>query len=178
MGTEIDQEEFDERDYLRFAGRLNECLSALGQLLDRPGFGAGPVTIGAELELFLVDGAGRPLPHNRAILAAAADPRVTMELNRFNLELNSTPAPLAGQPFAALGGELNLLLDHVTGAAKVHAGRPALIGILPTLERAHLGPGMMTDVPRYRALNNSLRRLRPDPFRIRIAGAVASWTAL
>jgi hypothetical protein len=171
MGTEIDQEEFDERDYLRFAGRLNECLSALGQLLDRPGFGAGPVTIGAELELFLVDGAGRPLPHNRAILAAAADPRVTMELNRFNLELNSTPAPLAGQPFAALGGELNLLLDHVTGAAKVHAGRPALIGILPTLERAHLGPGMMTDVPRYRALNNSLRRLRPDPFRIRIAGA-------
>ena len=80
MGTEIDQEEFDERDYLRFAERLEECLSALGQLLERPGFGAGPATIGAELELFLVDGAARPLPHNRAIRAAAADLRVTLDL--------------------------------------------------------------------------------------------------
>ena len=29
----------------------------------------------------------------------------------------------------------------------------------------------MTDVPRYRALNSGLRRLRQDPFHIRIAGA-------
>lgn len=56
MGTGIDQEEFDERDYPRFRERLEECLSALAQLLERPGFGAGPATIGAELELFLVDG--------------------------------------------------------------------------------------------------------------------------
>ncbi len=27
MGTDIDQEEFDERDYLRFRERLEECLS-------------------------------------------------------------------------------------------------------------------------------------------------------
>jgi hypothetical protein len=171
MGTEIDQEDFDEGDYQRFAERLDECLSALGQLLERPGFGAGPATIGAELELFLVDAAARPLPHNQAIRAAAADPRVSLELNRFNLELNASPALLAGQPFTALGGELDQLLDHVTGAAKQRAGRTALIGILPTLERADLGPGMMTDAPRYRALGNSLQRLRPDPFRIQITGA-------
>ena len=36
---------------------------------------------------------------------------------------------------------------------------------------ADLGPGMITDTPRYRALNSGLRRLRRDPFRIRIAGA-------
>jgi gamma-glutamyl:cysteine ligase YbdK (ATP-grasp superfamily) len=170
MGTEIAQEEFDERDYLRFAKRLGECLCALGQLLERPGFGAGPATVGAELELFLVDGAGRPLLRNQAVRAAAADPRVTVELNQFNLELNASPAPVAGRPFAALGGELNVLLDHVAAAARQHAGWPALIGILPTLTRADLGPGMMTDVPRYRALNAALRRLRSDPFRIRIAG--------
>ena len=64
MGTDIDQEEFGERDYPRFAERLEECLSALGQLLERPGFGVGPATIGAELELFLINGASRPLPHN------------------------------------------------------------------------------------------------------------------
>ena len=99
-----------------------------------------------------------------------ADPRVTVELDRFNLELNASPALLAGRPFAALGGELNVLLDHVADAARDHAGRLALIGILPTLSRADLGPGVMTDVPRYRALNSGLRRLRQDPFHIRIAG--------
>jgi len=170
MGTEIARERFDERDYLRFAERLGECVCALGQLLERPGFGVGQATIGAELELFLIDGAGRPLPRNEAVRAAAADPRITVELNKFNLELNASPAPLAGRPFSALRGELNLLLNHVATAARQHEGWPALIGILPTLTRADLGPGMMTDVPRYRALNAALRRLRPDPFCIRIAG--------
>jgi gamma-glutamyl:cysteine ligase YbdK (ATP-grasp superfamily) len=170
MGTEVAQEEFGEQDYLRFAERLEDCLCALGQLLERPGFGVGPVTVGAELELFLVDAAGRTLPRNQAVRAVAADPRVTVELNQFNLELNASPAPLAGRPFSALGGELNLLLDHVTAAARQHGGWPALIGILPTLTRADLGAGMMTDAPRYRALNAALRRVRPDPFRIRIAG--------
>src|SRR6266487_4047262 len=170
MGTDIDQEEFGESDYSRFAERLGQCLSALGQLLERPGFGVGPTTVGAELELFLVDDAARPLPRNQAIRAAAADPRVTLELNRFNLELNASPVLLAGRPFAALGGELNMLLNRVADAAKDHAGRLALIGILPTLSQADLSPGLMTDVPRYRALSSGLRRLRQDPFRIRIAG--------
>jgi gamma-glutamyl:cysteine ligase YbdK (ATP-grasp superfamily) len=170
MGTEIDRELFDERDYLRFAERLGECLCALAQLLERPGFGVGPATIGAELELFLIDGAGRSLPRNEAVRSAAADPRVTVELNQFNLELNASPTALAGRPFSALGGELNLLLDHVATVARHHGGRPALIGILPTLTRADLGPGAMSDAPRYRALNAALRHLRPDPFQIRIAG--------
>ena len=170
MGTGIDQEQFDERDYPRFAQRLEECLSALGQLLERPGFGAGPATVGAELEAFLVNRASWPLQRNQAIRAAVADPRVALELNRFNLELNASPVLLAGRPFAALGGELNVLLDRVADATKDHAGRLALIGILPTLSQADLGPGVITDVPRYQALNSGLRRLRQDPFRIRIAG--------
>src|SRR5215471_12971355 len=171
MGTDIDHEEFDERDYAQFAGRLEECLTMLGQLLDQPGFGVGPTTIGAELELFLIDSVGRPLPHNQAIRTAAADPRVTLELNRCNLELNASPALLAGRPFTALGGELNLLADRVAHAARNHGGRVAVIGILPTLTPADLDPGAMTDLSRYRALDGGLQRLRQDPFRIQIAGA-------
>jgi hypothetical protein len=170
MGKEVGQEEFGKRDYQRFAERLEENLATLGQLLERPGFGTGPATVGAELELFLIDGAARPLPHNQAIRAAVADPRVTLELSSFNLELNATPVPLAGHPFTGLGGELNVLLDRVADAATGHAGRLAVIGILPTLRRADLGPGMITDAPRYRALNSGLRRLRQDPFHIQIAG--------
>ena len=170
MGTDITTDEFCERDYSRFRERLEDCLSALGQLLERPGFGAGPATIGAELELFLVDGAGRPLPHNQAIRATAADSRVTIELNRFNLELNTSAVLLAGRPFAALEDELRLLLDRVGRAAGGCGGRLAVIGILPTLGLADLRPEMMTDAPRYRALSSGLRRLRQSPFSIRIAG--------
>ncbi len=171
MGTRIDRETFDEHDHARFRERLEQCLSTLDRLLRRPGFGVGPATIGAELELFLVDRAARPLPLNQAVRAALADPRVNVELDRFNLELNATPAALAGRPFAALAAELGRLCDHVGAAAGAHGGRPALIGILPTLRRDDLHPGAMSDEPRYRALDRALRQSRHDPFQIRIAGA-------
>jgi len=174
MGTEIPRETFDEQDYARFAGRLEQCLAELGWLLARPGFGAGPVTIGAELELCLVDGAARPLPLNQAVRAQAADPRIAVELSRCNLELNSSPVPLAGpdsRPFTALAGELGALLDRVGAAARAHHGRVALIGVLPTLGRAQLDASAVTDSVRYRALDRELRRLRGGPARICISGA-------
>ena len=39
MGIEIDRERFDDADYARFTERLEHCLEALAQLLDRPVFG-------------------------------------------------------------------------------------------------------------------------------------------
>jgi hypothetical protein len=170
MGSDIDQEAFEDVDYARFQQRLTQCLATLGQLLERPGFGVGPASLGAELELFLVDEVARPLPRNQAVRAATADPRVSLELDRFNLELNATPTPLAGHPFTVLGEELRLLLGRVGDAARGHAGRVALVSVLPTLRPADLHPGAISDLPRYRALDRGLRRLRHDPLRIRIAG--------
>jgi Glutamate-cysteine ligase family 2(GCS2) len=170
MGIAIDPDAFDQPGYARFEQRLQQCLSALSQLLERPGFGTGPATVGAELELFLVDRAARPVPLNSAVSAAAADPRVNVELDRFNLELNASPTPLAGHPFAALGGELSLLLQRVGEVASRYGAQLVLIGILPTLRRADLHPGVMTDMARYRALSSGLRQLRHGCFQIRIAG--------
>jgi gamma-glutamyl:cysteine ligase YbdK (ATP-grasp superfamily) len=174
VGAEITREEFSERDYARFRERLEQCLTDLGRLLGRPGFGAGPATIGAELELCLVDDAARPLPRNADVRALAADPRIALELTRFNLELNASPALLTGpgsRPFTALAGELGELLALVGEAARAHRGRIALIGILPTLSPAHLDMGMVTDAPRYRALDRGLQRLRRGPVLVRIGGA-------
>jgi gamma-glutamyl:cysteine ligase YbdK (ATP-grasp superfamily) len=170
MGKEVERDAFEEQDYVRFRERLEECLAELGQLLARPGFGVGPASVGAELELFLIDSAGKPLPRNQAVLAAAADQRLTVELDRFNVEINSSPAPLAGRPFSGLGAELTQLLDRISTAAGTLGGRAALIGILPTLSLADLGPGAITDVPRYRALDRGLLRLRQHPFVIQISG--------
>src|SRR5882724_8832837 len=123
MGLLIEREEFDEADRARFAARLHEGLTALAALLERPGFGAGPPTLGAELELFLIGAAGRGLPLNRAVLAVTLDPRVTVEVDRFNLEINTRPAPLRGRPFSTLAAELASALAEVGRAVGTHGGR-------------------------------------------------------
>jgi gamma-glutamyl:cysteine ligase YbdK (ATP-grasp superfamily) len=170
MGIEIDRERFDDADYARFTGRLEHCLEALDQLLRRPGFGVGPVTIGAELELFLIDEQGRPLLKNQAVLEDAGDPRLTLELDRFNLEVNPSPLPLAGQPLTGLERELEAALRSVRATARSHGGRVTMIGILPTLRDEDLQREAITDAPRYRALDWSLRRVRAEPFEIEIHG--------
>src|SRR4029453_11936066 len=71
MSSEIPRESFSDADHARFAKRLQEPLDALDLVLARPDFGTGPTTLGAELEMSLVDAEGRPLPVNRAVLASA-----------------------------------------------------------------------------------------------------------
>ncbi|MFD2350764.1 hypothetical protein ACFSTC_17725 [Nonomuraea ferruginea] len=106
MGQDLDKARFTEDEFLRFGERLHEQLTVLRELLDRPGFGEGPVTIGAELELFLVDEQGRPLPRNSEVRDRLGDPRVVLELGRYNIEVNLTPHP-AGRAAvrAARGGD-------------------------------------------------------------------------
>ena len=170
MGLDIDRECFDERDRARFAARLQDNLRALGALLERPGFGVGPITVGAEIELCIVDGRGSPLPLNRTLLAETSDPRLQLELNRFNLEYNLSPVPLAGAPFGALEREAEQATARLGDAAAAHGGRVVQIGILPTLRPDDLESHAMTDLPRYRALSSEIRRLRPGGFQVSIDG--------
>jgi gamma-glutamyl:cysteine ligase YbdK (ATP-grasp superfamily) len=170
MSLEITREDFTEADHALFGERLQQSLDVLARLLNQEDFGTGPATLGAELELALVDPAGRPLPVNRSVLAAAVDPRVSLEIDRFNLEVNARPVPLGGRAFTALAGQLADSLGAIDRAAAAYGGRSIIIGILPTLTRDDLKPGMLTDSGRYRALSAGIRRLRHQPFRIRIAG--------
>ena len=170
LGLLIDREHFEDAEYPRFATRLEECLRALQQLLGDPSFGTGASTLGAELELSLIDGSGRPLPQNRAVLRETVDPRFTVELDRFNLECNLRHAPLGGRPFTALGHEMRDALIEVRRAARVRDAEVALIGILPTLRASDLQSEAMTDSPRYRALSAALHRQRREPFQVNIDG--------
>ncbi|MET7329047.1 glutamate--cysteine ligase [Nonomuraea sp. NPDC005650] len=157
-------------EYAAFGERTREQLGVLRELLATPGFGQGPATIGAELELFLIDGCGRPLPRNSEVLEALADPRVVLELGRYNLEVNLTPTPLAGEPFARLSGEVQETIAKVDRAVDgVAEGGGALpIGILPTLDAADFTVGAMSDQNRYRAMSRGFRRLRLEPFLVKI----------
>lgn len=172
MGQEIDREDFSAEDYARYAQRLDEGLVALERVLARPTFGLGEPSIGAELEFNLVDERGDPLGRNEAVLAAADDDRLTVELNRFNLECNASPRALAGTPFRALREELEHLIGRLDAGARSEGGRIVMVGILPTLRESDFqaGADTMTDVARFRALSAGVRRLRQEKFDIRIDG--------
>ena len=101
MGLEIDRDRFEAVDYKKFSERLSDCLLTLETLLGRSGFGEGPPTIGAELEVALIDDAAQPIPLAVEVLRETVDPRMTLEIDRFNLECNLRYGPLAGAPFAA-----------------------------------------------------------------------------
>ncbi len=170
MGLSIDRECFEESDYQRFADRLRVGLRALEQLLERPGFGEGRQTLGAELEVSVVDAAGHALHLDRGDLPEQLDPCITLEIDRFNLEYNLPPVEAQGRPFTALERDLaaaqGVLAESVAGAG----GRVVAVGILPTLEASDLEAEAMADVPRFRALSDGLKRQREGPFRIRIDG--------
>ncbi|MGD9694251.1 MAG: glutamate--cysteine ligase [Thermoleophilia bacterium] len=177
MGREIADERFSDEDHRIFGDRCREGLAVLEALLDRPGFGAGAPSLGAELEVGLVDERAQPAPVNHRVCEVADDERLELELDRFNLELNSRPCPLAGRPFAAIRDDLAAGLRSLDAAAERAGARAVAVGILPTLRAEHLGPPAMSDSPRFRALNAGLRRLRGGPFRIRIDGPEALDTA-
>jgi len=171
MGLEIDRDRFAAADYVRFTDRLGDCLRALEILLDRSDFGQGSPTIGAELEVALIDEATRPIPLNVEVLQETLDPRMTVEIDRFNLECNLRYGALSGAPFAALRRELEEAHAELSRAAALHGGRIVMIGILPTVRTDDLDSKAMTDTPRYRALDYALREARQAPFRLDIDGA-------
>jgi gamma-glutamyl:cysteine ligase YbdK (ATP-grasp superfamily) len=170
VGFDLDRYEFTDAEFARFGERLAENLEALDRLLARPAFGIGPGSIGAELELNLIDANARPLPVNAAVLASALSPGLQLECDRFNLEIATTPQPLAGQPFTALGREIHTVLPSLRAAAARHGARLAAIGILPTLRQDDLTAEALTGSNRYRALSAGLRRLRQAPFEVAISG--------
>lgn len=171
MGAPIDRTRFSDADRGRFQHRLLQDLEALRQVLATPGFGVGETTIGAEVELYVIDARGRVCPRNLEVLAAAHDPQFTQELCRFNLEYNLTPVPAAGRPFTQLERQLCSALEHVNRAAAGIGARVIPIGILPTLRRTDFGPAAMTPNARYQAISRELLRVRGERFSIHINGA-------
>ncbi|MEM9258721.1 MAG: hypothetical protein AAGA62_03680 [Bacteroidota bacterium] len=127
-------------------------------------FAEGPIHIGAEQELCLVD--QNYLPSNNALkfLEDIGDPRYTNELGLYNLEINLDPEELTGSCFSTM--EAKLL--HLIKRGEEHAARlqDSLImtGILPTLAPKHLDFAYMTPIERYKTLSRTLCEIRSANF--------------
>ncbi len=170
MGLEVDKSSFTPQEFSGFHQRLESNLQALKALLQRPGFGEGPGSLGAELELCIVDRNGLPLMVNSEIQHAQADPQLALELNRYNLEYNLTPVPISGTPFSRVETEIQSATAALEQSALTLGGHILAIGILPTLRRRDFGPHAMTEQRRYQALTDGLSRIRGERIQVRING--------
>lgn len=170
MGIDIEKVSFTAAEYAGFSERLADNLAGLQSLLRRPGFGESGGSLGAELEIYIVDDAGRPLHRNEEMLAIAQDPQLTLELNRYNLEYNLSPYAFSQQPFERTEQEI---ISKLAGASELAAsfdGRIVATGILPTLTREDFGSHSMTARKRYQALVKQLVERRGTDFTIDING--------
>lgn len=161
---------FDGRDRERFRARLTQCQDALEQMLGQDLFEKGRKLCGIELELHLIDAEGRPAMVNRQVLERIASPDFQTELGLFNLEVNIAPHKLVGTVFSELREELDTALHYANRVAGACGAGVAMIGVLPTLDEAHLVRENFTDEDRYVMLNDQIAVLRGEDFRLRIEG--------
>ena len=170
MGKEIDRVYFSSDDFVQFQNRLEEQLSSLKQCLDKHSLACLPKSIGAEMEVYLINPEGRPWLGNDQLLDQAQDPQLAPELNRYNLEYNLTPYTVHQQPFFSLEEEIQKKLFDINQLAVPLGGRVVPIGILPTLKQTDFGTQFLTDRKRFHALVNQLIKQRGSQFKINIDG--------
>lgn len=171
MGQSIHSSTFSKQQYRDFSRRLQENLQAFEQLLKIPGFGQGHSSLGAELEVYLVDQDNLPAFHNIELWKKLDDPLLTLELNRYNLEYNFEPIDIDSAPFSVLEQQINAAMKKLKAAASEDDLKVLAIGILPSLRGADIGDHAMTDLPRYHALTEGLKSQRKNgQFDIHING--------
>lgn len=163
-------EQFDDQKAQVFMKALLEDLRALAFMLENRGVEDGITRIGAEQEMFLIDRYLRPAPVSVEVLKHAADPRLTTEIARFNLEANLTPRELNNDCFSRMEHELSEVIQLARDAAATQNADVLLSGILPTLQKSDLTLDNLTPVARYHELDRAVIRLRGGPLSIHIKG--------
>ena len=107
MGDEISRRYFDAEDFSAFRQKLDEETNLLRGLFERQEFSERGNVTGFELEAWLVDRDGNPLPQNKNFLDRLDNPLVVPELAEFSVELNGSPSALTGRVFSRLHDELD-----------------------------------------------------------------------
>ncbi len=171
VGDEIERRYFDAEDFSEFRQRLDAETALLTQQFNAGEFSDRGDVAGFELEGWLVDEKGDPVPENEAFLAALDNPLVVPELAAFNVELNGSPSALTGRVFSRLHDELSATWQACREAAADTGCHLVAIGILPTVSEKMLTSEYMSSMVRYQSLNDRIMALRDGkPLELRIDG--------
>ena len=170
MGRDVPAIVVSQQDRHAYHKKVRCCLDVFARMLRESRFDTEPRQVGLEIELHMVDEAGRPSMKNGEVLGEIADPIWASELGQFNLEINVPPQPLAGGALARLERQVRVSLDHAGDRAGRAGSRLMLVGILPTLRESDVGEHAMSPNPRYRLLNEEIFAARGEEMRISIEG--------
>lgn len=170
MGQEIHGSAYQAADFQRFQQGLRKETELLGELIKNRACSEADPIAGFEIEAWLLDEQMRPAPMNHAYLQSFEHPLAGPELAKFNIELNTPPLPLSGDAFSRMHSDL----QNTWQQAEQHARQMGLnllaIGTLPTLQQSDLHLGNMSDMNRYRALNEQILKNRGKPIVLDICG--------
>jgi hypothetical protein len=177
VGKELATIAFAPEDRVTYRRKVRRCLDVLARLLDDDAFATTDGMTGLEIELNLVDDAGRPAMRNAEVLSYLADPTFQTELGQFNLELNAPPRLIGGDGFGAYEREIIESLRRAADRAGKADSGVVLIGMLPTLSPDDLVLANLSANHRYRLLNDEMVGARGEQFHLDIRGVERLQTA-
>ncbi|MEO8271326.1 MAG: hypothetical protein ABI557_16510, partial [Aureliella sp.] len=160
MGVEIESAQFTDADLNSFRNRLQAEMELLRSWFVGQKFCDDPLQCGLELEAWLVDSAGLPVPDNTLFLTTLDRSSVVPELSKFNFEFNVSPQYIAGSGLSDMQAELRSTWLRCEEVARTLGHRIVSIGILPTVADHMLCPENMSPLKRYAAINQQVLRLR------------------
>lgn len=171
MGDEIAYTDFLPQEWADFSARLDDETELLRSWFEQGRFSTRVPACGFELEAWLIDGRAEPTPMNEQFLELLDSDLVVPELSRFNVELNGDPQALTGTGLGDLEADLRGTWALCGETAARLGARLVMIGILPTVKESQLSLRSMSNMRRYRALNEQVLRLREGrPLELEIHG--------
>ncbi len=171
MGQEITTSHFSQADFKRFAEQLQLETGLLREWFDGGVFSSHPPVAGYEMEAWLVDAQGRPSPSNEAFLATANNDLYTVELAQFNIELNTRPLDIQGRFLNEFEHDFQEHWAYCKTVAEQIGCRVLSTGILPTLKDSDLSMRNISNMVRYKALNDQVLSQRQGrPLELNIVG--------
>jgi hypothetical protein len=170
MGQDVAARVFSRADRQRYREKVRTCLDVFARMLADERFEAGRGSFGLEIELNLTDDAGLPAMSNATVLEAIADPDFQTELGQFNVEINIAPRRFTEGVFSELEEGVRASLNHGEERARTTGAHMMIIGILPTVDEAHLNAAAFSANPRYQLLNEQIFAARGEDLEIDIRG--------
>ncbi len=171
MGQEIEYNQFSNHDFSTFSKHLKEETHLLGELFKNNRISNEGNIGGFEIEAWLVSQSGSPVPVNQTFLSKLNLPLVVPELAAFNVELNSEPVYLQNNALTQMEKQLQDIWKTCQIVAKDLSIEMMMIGILPNIQQKHLTMANMSQLNRYRALNEQVIKLRNgQPLKLDING--------
>jgi hypothetical protein len=170
MGQEINVSAFKPSDFTQFHQKLSQETQHLKDLIKQGQCSQKMPVAGFEIEAWLIDDSMQASPTNVSFLKNLNDPLAFPELAKFNIELNSIPEQLTGTVFSSLHKNLSQTWEKACKHAQALNNHILIIGTLPTLKPSAMNLKNMSDMNRYRVLNEQILNIRGKPIHLDIGG--------